>query len=481
MEVCMGFKTLRQCVETLRGEGEVIEIDHPIDPHLEIAEIQRRLFRSGGPALLFTSALGTSHPILTNLYGTKKRVERLFSDTLDRVRRLVELKIDPKSALENPLRYWRSPLDALSMIPRKVRSGGVLNRDVPLASLPGVTGWPGDGGPFITLPAVYSEHPDAPSIKTSNLGMYRVQLRGNHYEENEVGMHYQIHRGIGVHHAAAIARAEPLKVAIFVGGTPAMAVSAMMPLPEGLSELTFAGALAGHRIPMIHRKGRPSIYADADFVIEGTITPDLTKPEGPFGDHLGYYARQHNFPVIQVEHVWQREDAIWPVTVVGRPPQEDTMFGWLVHEITGPIIPTVLPGISSIHAVDAAGVHPLLLAVGSERYLPWKNSSRPAELLTQASSILGQGQLSLAKYLFIVNQADDPNLDAQNVQQFFSHLLQRVDWRGNLHFQTNTTMDTLDYTGHDLNKGSKLVVAVAGEKRNKLCDEVPEGFALPEG
>lgn len=481
MEDSMGFKTLRQCVETLRGEGEVIEIDYPIDPHLEIAEIQRRLFRSGGPALLFTSALGTSHPILTNLYGTKRRVERLFSDTLDRVRRLVELKIDPKSALQNPLRYWRSPLDALSMIPRHVRSGGVLNRDVPLASLPGVTGWPGDGGPFITLPAVYSEHPDAPSIKTSNLGMYRVQLRGNHYEENEVGMHYQIHRGIGVHHAAAIARAEPLKVAIFVGGTPAMAVSAMMPLPEGLSELTFAGALAGHRIPMIPRRGRPSIYAEADFVIEGTITPDFTKPEGPFGDHLGYYARQHNFPVIQVEHVWQREDAIWPVTVVGRPPQEDTMFGWLVHEITGPIIPTVLPGISSIHAVDAAGVHPLLLAVGSERYLPWKNSSRPAELLTQASSILGQGQLSLAKYLFIVNQADDPSLTAQNVQQFFSHLLQRVDWRRDCHFHTETTIDTLDYSGNGFNNGSKLVVAARGQSVRELPYEISGNIQLPLG
>ena len=203
----MGFRTLRQCVETLREEGQLIEIDCPINPHLEIAEIQRRLFRSGGPALLFRSVLGTQHPVLINLYGTQKRVERLFSDTLDRVRRLVELKIDPAAAIQRPLRYWRSPLDAISMVPRQVRKGRVLNRNIPLASLPGVTGWPGDGGPFITLPAVYSEHPDAPSLKNSNLGMYRVQLRGNRYEENtEVGLHYQIHRGIGIHHAAAIAK-----------------------------------------------------------------------------------------------------------------------------------------------------------------------------------------------------------------------------------------------------------------------------------
>ena len=478
----MGFRTLRQCVETLREEGQLIEIDYPINPHLEIAEIQRRLFRSGGPALLFRSALGTQHPVLINLYGTQKRVERLFSDTLDRVRRLVELKIDPAAAIQRPLRYWRSPLDAISMVPRQVRKGRVLDRNIPLASLPGVTGRPGDGGPFITLPAVYSEHPDAPSLKNSNLGMYRVQLRGNRYEENtEVGLHYQIHRGIGVHHAAAIAKGEPLKVSIFIGGTPSMAVSAMMPLPEGLSELAFAGALAGHRIPMIHRKGRPSIYADADFVIEGTITPDLTKPEGPFGDHLGYYARQHDFPVMRIDNVWQREDAIWPVTVVGRPPQEDTLFGWLVHEITGPIIPTVLPGISSIHAVDAAGVHPLLLAVGSERYLPWKNSSRPAELLTQASAILGQGQLSLAKYLFIANQSDDPNIKAGDIQSFFNHVLRRVDWRRDCHFHTETTIDTLDYTGKGFNNGSKLVVAARGQPVRELPTEIPQDIQLPSG
>ena len=478
----MGFRTLRQCVETLREEGQLIEIDCPINPHLEIAEIQRRLFRSGGPALLFRSVLGTQHPVLINLYGTQKRVERLFSDTLDRVRRLVELKIDPAAAIQRPLRYWRSPLDAISMVPRQVRKGRVLDRNIPLASLPGVTGWPGDGGPFITLPAVYSEHPDAPSLKNSNLGMYRVQLRGNRYEENtEVGLHYQIHRGIGVHHAAAIAKGEPLKVSIFIGGTPSMAVSAMMPLPEGLSELAFAGALAGHRIPMIHRKGRPSIYADADFVIEGTITPDLTKPEGPFGDHLGYYARQHDFPVMRIDNVWQREDAIWPVTVVGRPPQEDTLFGWLVHEITGPIIPTVLPGISSIHAVDAAGVHPLLLAVGSERYLPWKNSSRPAELLTQASAILGQGQLSLAKYLFIANQSDDPNIKAGDIQSFFNHVLRRVDWKRDCHFHTETTIDTLDYTGKGFNNGSKLVVAARGQPVRELPTEIPQDIQLPSG
>jgi len=478
----MGFRSLTTCVEALRAEGQAVVVDHPVDPHLEIAEVQRRLFRAGGPAVLFAKPRGCGFPILTNLYGTRPRIERIFSDTLDRVKRLVELKIDPTAALQRPWRYWRAPLDGLTTLPRRVRSGPVMARSIPLSRVPQVVSWPGDGGPFITLPAVYTEDPARPGTKHANLGMYRVQLAGNAYApDQETGLHYQLHRGIGVHHAAAIARGEPLRVAIFVGGSPALAVSAVMPLPEGLSELTFAGALAGHRIPMIARPGGPSIYADADFVIEGRVMPGVTKPEGPFGDHLGYYARRHDFPVLEVDHVWHREGAIWPITVVGRPPQEDTLFGWLVHELTGPVIPTVLPGVRSVHAVDASGVHPLLLAVGSERYLPWKPADRPAELLTQASAILGQGQLSLAKYLFITAHGDAPGLDAHDVAPFLAHLLARVDWSRDCHFHTETTIDTLDYSGSGFNTGSKLVVAARGPAIRDLPTALSGPLSLPDG
>ena len=478
----MGFRSLRACADALRAEGHLVEIDHPVDPNLEIAEIQRRLFRAGGPAVLFTQPAGSAFPILANLYGTQKRIERIFTDTLDRVKRLVELKVDPARALQRPWRYWRSPLDAVAMLPRTVRTGPALARNIPLSRLPQVVSWPGDGGPFITLPAVYTEHPDHPGPKRSNLGMYRVQLGGNDYEPDlEAGLHYQLHRGIGVHHAAALARGEPLKVAVFVGGSPAMAVSAVMPLPEGLSELTFAGALAGHRIPMLARPGRPAVYADADFVIEGTVEPGATKPEGPFGDHLGYYARRHDFPVLRVDAVWHRDGAIWPMTVVGRPPQEDTLFGWLVHELTGPVIPTVLPGVSSVHAVDASGVHPLLLAVGSERYQPWRRTARPAELLTQASAILGQGQLSLAKYLLIADGTEAPGLDAHDVRGMFAHVLARADWTRDCHYHTETTIDTLDYSGAGLNAGSKLVVAARGPAVRELARELTPGTHVPDG
>lgn len=257
-----------------------------------------------------------------------------------------------------------------------------------------------------------------------------------------------------------------------------MTLAAVMPLPEGMSELMFGGALAGHRIPMITQPQRPAIYAEADFCIVGTIEPD-TLPEGPFGDHLGYYSLAHEFPVLRVEKVYHRPGAVWPFTVVGRPPQEDTSFGHIIHEITGPVIPTVIAGVHEVHAVDAAGVHPLLLAIGSERYVPYARQRQPQELLTNANAILGQGQLSLAKYLWIAAHEDDPELTCHDISRFFQHILRRVDWTRDLHFQTRTTIDTLDYTGSGLNQGSKLVVAAAGEPRRELPTELPAGFSLP--
>ena len=314
----------------------------------------------------------------------------------------------------------------------------------------------------------------------ANLGMYRVQLSGDSYELNrQIGLHYQIHRGIGVQHAEAIAAGKPFRVNIFVGGAPAMSVAAVMPLPEGLSELTFAGALGRHRMPMIQRPDELAVYGEADFCIVGTVDPNIQLPEGPFGDHLGYYSLAHEFPVLNVEKVYHREGAIWPFTVVGRPPQEDTMFGELIHEITGPIIPSVIPGVHAVHAVDAAGVHPLMLAIGSERYVPYRPRTAPQELLTQGNAILGQGQMSLAKFLCIVAQEDDPSLDIHNIPAFFSHLLKRIDWRRDLHFQTRTTIDTLDYSGSGLNEGSKVVMAAVGEPIRELPTELPSDLRLP--
>jgi len=479
----MGYRSLADCVEDLRRTGRLVAIEQPISPDLEASAIQRRLYEVGGPAVLFRRVEGTDFPMVGNLFGTRERTHFLFRDTLEAVRHLVELKVRPPAALARPWRYRDVPFAALHLLPRRVRRGPILEHRTTLSRLPRLKSWPGDGGPFVTLPQVYSEDPDRPGLAKSNLGMYRVQLSGNDYEpDREVGLHYQLHRGIGVHHSAAIRRGDPLRATVFVGGPPALAVAAVMPLPEGLPELSFAGALGGRRVAMARDPlGGLPLIAEADFAIVGRIDPDARKPEGPFGDHLGYYAMTHDFPVLKVERVYHRPGAIWPFTSVGRPPQEDTSFGELIHELTGPLVPTVLPGVHAVNAVDAAGVHPLLLAIGGERYVPYASVRRPQELLTSANAILGQGQMSLAKYLLIAAKEDDPDLDIHDVPAFFRHVLERVDWTTDLHFQTRTTIDTLDYSGHGLNQGSKVVIAAAGPRRRALLTEILPSLRLPEG
>ncbi|MSM40777.1 MAG: 3-octaprenyl-4-hydroxybenzoate carboxy-lyase [Geobacter sp.] len=477
----MGYRNLRETVRDLTATGQLVTIERETDPYLEVGAIQRRVYRAGGPALLFTNVKGCGFPMLGNLFGTLERARYLFRDSLAAIEALVALKINPAEALKNPASLMKAIPGAWHLLPRTVGSGPAIANRTAIDKLPQLVSWQNDGGPFVTLPQVYSESPAKPGIRASNLGMYRVQLSGNAYRTNrEVGLHYQIHRGLGVHHAEALELGKPLKVNVFVGGPPSLTVAAVMPLPEGMPELAFAGLLGGHRLPVICREGELPIPAEADFCICGTVDLQRTLPEGPFGDHLGYYSLVHDFPVLQVEEVYHRDGAIWPFTSVGRPPQEDTTFGAFIHELTGPLIPTVISGVRAVHAVDAAGVHPLLLAVGSERYLPYAEEREPMELLTIANAILGQGQLSLAKYLFIAAHEDAPP-DIHHIDEFLCHCLERVDWRRDLHFQTRTTIDTLDYSGQGLNKGSKVVIAAAGPKRRVLPTELPAGLRLPDG
>lgn len=478
----MGYRNLQQCLPDLEKAGQLVRLEDEVDARLEAAEIHRRVFLSGGPAILFTRVRDCRFSMVSNLFGTLERARYLFRDTIEPVKRAIELKVAPEQFFRHPIRYWRAPLTALYMRPRRTRGGPVMRHQISLRDLPQQVSWPRDGGPFVTLPQVYSEDCRQPGLARSNLGMYRVQLGGNDYHpDQEVGLHYQIHRGIGVHHRAALDAGRPFRVSVFVGGPPAITVAAVMPLPEGMSELGFAGALAGHRIRMIRLPDGHHVHAEADFCLSGIVDPQRQKPEGPFGDHLGYYSLTHDFPLLRVDRVWHRAGAVWPFTVVGRPPQEDTAFGQLIHEITGPVLPTVLPGVREVNAVDAAGVHPLLLAVGSERYVPWKPADRPAELLTQANAILGQGQLSLAKYLWIIDGACAEGVRADEIGTFLQRILERVDWMRDLHFQTQTTIDTLDYSGDGLNEGSKLVIAAAGPARRSLPTEVPADLRLPAG
>lgn len=451
-------------------------VSEEVDPYLQMAAIQLRVHEAGGPALLFEKVKGTKFRAASNIFGTLERSEFIFRHSLKEMQQLIALRNDPMQAFRNPLKNIGAGLTAIKALPLKNPfSKPVLFEEIKISQLPLIQHWPKDGGAFVTLPQVYSEDAEQPGIMHANLGMYRIQLTGNEYEtDREVGLHYQLHRGIGVHQAKANKLGRPLKVSVFVGGPPSHSVAAVMPLPEGLSEMSFAGALGGRRFRYCYEDGF-CISTDADFVITGEVFPNDNKPEGPFGDHLGYYSLTHPFPVMKVHKVYARKNAIWPFTVVGRPPQEDTSFGQLIHHISGSALQKEIPGLKEVHAVDAAGVHPLLLAIGSERYTPYAQTKQPAEILTIANHALGTGQLSLAKFLFIT--ADETGkLRCSDIPSYFQYVLERIDNSRDIHFYTNTSIDTLDYSGTGLNTGSKVVLAAYGEKKRSLATAVPVIF-----
>ncbi|MDR1685190.1 MAG: UbiD family decarboxylase [Desulfovibrio sp.] len=497
----MAYRNMQECLRDLETAGHLKRIDSlEPDPYLELAALQRRAFRASAPALLFSRVKGCAFPAVANLFGTRERMRYIFRDGLRDIELLLKLRADPRDFLKKPGNWARLPGILARALPRRVRSGPATAKRARLSDLPQVVSRPLDGGAYVTLPQVYSEHPAKPGFFASNLGMYRVQISGGDYApDKEAGLHYQIHRGIGPHHMEALKRGRDLPVNVSVGGPPALAMAAVLPLPEGIPELCAAGILAGRPLSYIMPEAGFSalpIPAEADFCICGHVEcaggRSPLKREGPFGDHLGYYSLAHDFPVLRVDAVYHRPDAVWPFTSVGRPPQEDSVFGDFIHELTSELTPAVFSGVHEVHAVDAAGVHPLLLAVGSERYMPFAafadesktraegNGRVPQELLTCAFSLLGNTQTSLAKYLLIAAKEDDERLSTRDVPGFLAHMLRRTDFSRDLHFVTRTTMDTLDYSGISLNQGSKLVWAAAGRPKRALAVEMPADFSLPE-
>lgn len=470
----MGYRNLAECVADLEKSGQLRRIDTPLSPNLEIGALQRLAFQKKGPALLFTRPVGCRFPLLANLFGTRERLRFIFRDSLSRLQILLEIAADPPFALRKPRNFPRIFPFLLNALPARKRHAPVLACQCGLAELPKLKSWPLDGGSFITLPLVHSADP---ASGRTNLGMYRIQLTGNSYAADETGLHYQLKRGIGAHHAAALAKGERLPVHICVGGPPNLTVAAVMPLPEGMSEFAFAGLLGARKTALYKNENFSlPVLAEADFIIQSEILPEL-RPEGPFGDHLGYYSLTHDFPALKVKGVWHRKDAIWPFTTVGRPPQEDTVFGDFIHELTAPLAGKVFEGIKEIQAVDAAGVHPLLLAIGQERFTPWE--ARPRELLTEALHLLGTSQTALAKYLLIAMEA--PGLSTRDVKGFLLHMLRHSDFSCCLHFITNTSTDTLDYSGSALNEGSRLIWTAGETSLRELGPELRAIPAMPPG
>jgi UbiD family decarboxylase len=461
------FRNLREFLDRLRSDGDVVTIEAPVDARFEAAEIHRRVIAAGGPALLFRNVRGADFPLVTNLFGTARRAQLAFGDRpFELVRRAVEFA--QRALPPSPGKLWqfRDLGGALARVGMKSVGSGpvteVMTSDARLDRLPALTTWSEDGGPFVTLPLVYTEHPDGHG---HNLGMYRLHV----HDARSTGMHWQIGKGGGFHYQVAEARDQALPVSVFLGGPPALMLSAIAPLPENVPELVLASLLQGEKL----RRTRPieghphALVAEAEFALLGEVKPRRRKPEGPFGDHYGYYSLRHDYPVFDVHTVARRRDAIYPATVVGKPRQEDFFIGDLLQELLSPLFPLVMPAVEDLWSYGETGYHSLAAARVKERYR--------REAMGSAFRILGEGQLSLTKFLLVVDRA----VDLKDFRATLAHVLERTHPETDLFVFANLAMDTLDYTGPAVNEGSKGVWLGLGEKVRELPGEFTRGADLP--
>jgi len=461
----MTFANLRQFVEALRKDNDLAVIEAPVDPNLELAEIHRRVIEEEGPALLFTNVKGSTFPVLTNMFGTARRVDLAFGTKPEELMKTVVGAMDrllppTLGAVWGERGMVKDLLKVgLKNVPNSAAPVmGAVRRENPLKGLPFLTSWQDDGGPFVTLPLVYTEHPSHP--KKHNVGMYRMQI----FDDSTTGMHWQIHKGGGFHYHEAEKNNQELPVSVFLGGPPALIASAIAPVPEHLPELMIASLILGSKLPVTQDPlGRHRIPAEAEFSIHGSVPPHLRRPEGPFGDHFGYYSLQHDFPVFNVSHVHHRKDAIYPATIVGKPRQEDYYLGEYLQRLLSPAFPMAMPGVKDLWAYAETGVHALAAAVVRESY------SR--EALATGFRILGEGQLTLTKFLMLTDQP----VDLSRFDVLLETILERFRPETDLFVFDNTSHDTLDYTSGKLNHGSKALLMGVGEPVRQLPHEYTEG------
>jgi UbiD family decarboxylase len=460
-------RNLRTFLDSLKRENEIVTIEAEVDPYLELAEIHRRVIEQGGPALMFSRVKGSGYPVVTNLFGTRKRIEIAFGKKPENVVR--ELVHVAESLLPpRPAQLWQHrglALEVLKLGTRKTSQAPVLDvvdRPARLDELPVLTTWQEDGGPFITLPLVYTENP---ITKKHNLGIYRMQV----YDSQSAGLHWQIQKGGGFHYKEAERLKQPLPVTVFLGGPPALILAAIAPLPEDVPELVLASLLSGEKLRVTNSPhGAYRLAAEAEFALVGKALPNERRAEGPFGDHYGYYSLTHDYPVFHADAVYHRRDAIFPATVVGKPRQEDFFIGDYLQELLSPLFPLVMPSVRDLWTYGETGFHSLCAAVVQERY--------GREALVSAFRILGEGQLSLTKFLMLT---DTPQ-DLRNFPALLEHILARFVPETDLFVISNVSMDTLDYTSGKVNEGSKAIMLGLGEARRELPrkfqGELPAGL-----
>ena len=442
----MSYRNLRSFIKYLELKGELVRIYEEVDPVEEVTVIQHRVFERSGPALLFENVKNSPYRLVTNLFGTHKRVERVFGRHPGEIGENIISLADVFMPL-NIKKVWKEKENIFRVAKvrlKTVTKGPVLDNIVQppkLTQLPCLTCWPKDGGPFFTLPLVHTVDPET---KIGNLGIYRLQR----YDDSTTGMHWQIERGGGFHFNKACSLNIPLPVSVILGGPPALTIAAIASLPEGIDERLLACFIMGKPLEVIRRKGTGhKIPIQSEFVLEGKVCPGIVRREGPFGDHLGHYSHSADFPVFQVNRMLFRNNPVFPATVVGKPPQEDYYIGMAIQELSIPILKFMNPGISDFWAYPETGFHPLAVASVKERY--------PKEALKQAFAILGFSQLSLTKVLIITNGSCP---DIRNFREVSRQVWKNLDSEEGLHLLAPTAQDTLDFTGPAMNTGSRLIL-----------------------
>jgi len=445
----MAFADLRDFVAHLEKHGQLRRVSAPVSRDLEIAEITDRV--SKGPAasnvaLLFESVQGFGIPVLINAFGSAERMAAaLGAERLDevsaRVAKLLDLRM-PGSFFEK-LRKLGDLFDVAKAGPKRVRSAAcqdVVEVDRPsLATLPIIRCWPGDAGRYVTLPMVFTRDPVS---GTRNVGMYRLQV----YDEQTLGMHWQIHKGSAEHHRVAEERGTPMDVAIALGGDPCSIYAASAPLPPGIDEMVFAGWLRGAGVPMVACKTIDvEVPAEAEIVLEGWVDPTERRIEGPFGDHTGYYSLAREYPVFHLKAVTRRRDAIYPTTIVGRPPQEDYWLGKATERLFLPIIRLLLPEVVDMNMPAEGVFHNLVIVSIRKRY--------PGQARKVMHALWGLGLMMLAKTIVVVSE----HVNVHDLSEVTWRATGNIDPRRDLVLADGPT-DDLDHAALRHRFGGKLGV-----------------------
>ncbi|OKP85191.1 4-hydroxybenzoate decarboxylase [Paenibacillus helianthi] len=462
----MGYGNLRQWIEQLRRDKDIAVIDAPVDPYLELAEIHRRVVEEEGPALLFTNVTGTPFPVATNLFGTVRRANQAFGT---RPEQLMKTMVSAAETLLPPTAsgIWKEKrllLDLLKVGTRNVPQGeapvlGVCRSTDPLKELPRITSWQEEGGPSILLPIVYTESITQPN--DHNLGIYRIQM----YDDSKVGVHWQKHKGGSFHHREAELLGETLPVSVFLGGPPALIAAAAAPVQERIPELMLASLVLGRKLQMVKDPmGGHRIPAEAEFAIRGLVTPQERHTDGPFGNHYGYYSKPRDFPVMHVQRIWHRKDAIYPATIVGKPHQEDYYLREYIQRLLAPVYPLLMPSVKALWEYSECGPHSLVSAVVRESY--------PNEAMVSAYRILGEGQLSLTKFLLLT---DEP-VELTDFPRLLENVLERFNPASDLMVYSNVSQHEQGHPVNPLNNSSKAIMVGVGSPVRELPYAYTEGL-----